>query len=460
MKLGKLLQKIAKTKLEIEVKNLCLFSGSVQKGDVFCDLSNNKTYRDEAIDLGASVVLATQKIADCEVPHLVISDLVDKLETLATRCYPEVREAKIIAVTGTNGKTSVSLFLTKLLQQLGHKAGYIGTEGVVGIEFEIKIKNTTPDIFTLYQMIQKFVNQDIKTIVLEASSHGLAQNRLAGLNIESAIFTNLTQDHLDYHKTEKAYKKAKQSLFELKSLQSVIINTDDEFGKTLFDLVKVKKHGFNFEEFNEVRPTQFGFVCQIEDHLFELPLLAQYNLMNVLAVVKQLQLLGFSLQQIVPLLAKINPVEGRMQQVEQTNIWIDFAHTPDALLHSLEALQTHFPNTKIRVVFGCGGNRDKDKRAKMGKIAYKNADVIILTNDNPRDENPAQIIADIELGFKDIERVQIIPNREEAIATAISNLTEDECVLIAGKGSETIQIIGDKWLKFSDIEVVKKLLNT
>ena len=445
---------ICEVNSDITIKNLCLFSGAVKKGDVFCDLSGNQTYVNEALDLGASVILSENKLET----GIQVDNLSSQLELLANRCYPKVNQAKIIAVTGTNGKTSTSLFLTKFLQQLGVKAGYIGTEGIVGIDFDTVIKNTTPDIFTLHQIITAFIEQGITTIVLEASSHALAQGRLAGLNIENAIFTNLTQDHLDYHKNMSAYQKAKQSLFELASLKTAIINTDDDFGQTLFDDIKVEKHSFNLALFKKIRPTEYGFICQLEDHLFELPLLAEYNLMNVLAVVKQCQLLGFSLQQIVPLLAKIKPVAGRMQAVQETHIFIDFAHTPNALLQSLQALKMHFPDKKIRLVFGCGGNRDQDKRAQMGQIAYENADVIILTNDNPRNENPEKIIADIEMGFKDIERVQIFLNREEAIETAISNLTENECVLIAGKGSETTQIFNEKVIEFSDINVVEKLL--
>ncbi len=449
-----LLEGICEVQSDVAIKNLCLFSGAVKKGDVFCDLSGNQQYIDEALRLGASAILSERKIKGA----IQIDNLSSQLEFLAKTLYPTVAQSKIIAVTGTNGKTSVSLFLTKFLQQLGVKTGYIGTEGIVGIDFDTIIKNTTPDIFTLYQIITAFVEQGITTIVLEASSHGLTQGRLAGLNIENAIFTNLTQDHLDYHKNMAAYQKAKQSLFELATLKTAIINTDDVFGQTLFDSVKVEKYSFNLEMFKTIRPTQHGFICQLENHLFELPLLAEYNLMNVLAVVKQCQLLGFSLSQIAPLLAKIKPIEGRMQGVKNTAIFIDFAHTPNALLQSLQALKMHFPDKKIRLVFGCGGNRDKDKRSKMGRIAYENADVIILTNDNPRNESPEKIIADIEMGFKDIERVQIFLNREEAIETAISNLTEDECVLIAGKGSETVQTIGDKRIKFSDITVVEKLL--
>ena len=451
-----LLSDIAETTEAFDVSGLSLNTKTLTKGDLFIALQGEKNhgaeYIDSAIENGCIGVLIEGKDFDCDVPTIRIDNLKPQLSGLAQNFYTKAKDVDLIAVTGTNGKTSVSHYISQLLDFLEVNNGVIGTLGISKVEK--KSINTTPDIFSIYSSLEEYSSQGIKLAIIEASSHALIQDRLEGLSFVQGIFTNLTQDHLDYHETMGNYKEAKGKLFTNGFSKKAIINRDDENHQYFLDTASDKDPlTFGIDDLEFFKTSENGFICQLNNYVFELPLIGEFNLSNALAAFTSVKCLGYSEDQIIPFLAKLSPPPGRMQQLENSHIWIDYAHTPDALDNALASLRTHYPEFKIRVLFGCGGDRDKTKRQLMGKIASENADSIILTNDNPRSESPEKIIEDILGGIKVENDVQVILDRKHAIETAVKTLGEDEVLLIAGKGHETTQTIGDQIFQFSDVEV-------
>ena len=451
-----LLSDIAETTEAFDVSGLSLNTKTLTKGDLFIALQGEKNhgaeYIDSAIENGCIGVLIEGRDVDCSVPIIRIDNLKLHLSGLAQNFYTKAKDVDLIAVTGTNGKTSVSHYISQLLDFLEVNNGVIGTLGISKVEK--KSINTTPDIFSIYSSLEEYSNQGIKLAIIEASSHALIQDRLEGLSFVQGIFTNLTQDHLDYHETMGNYKEAKGKLFTNGFSKKAIINRDDENHQYFLDTASDKDPiTFGIDDLEFFKTSENGFICQLNNYVFELPLIGEFNLSNALAAFTSVKCLGYSEDQIIPFLAKLSPPPGRMQQLENSHIWIDYAHTPDALDNALASLRTHYPEFKIRVLFGCGGDRDKTKRQLMGKIASENADSIILTNDNPRSESPEKIIEDILGGIKVENDVQVILDRKHAIKTAVKTLGEDEILLIAGKGHETTQTIGDQIFQFSDVEV-------
>jgi len=456
MNIKHLLSNITTTDHSFEVAGLSLNSKTLKKGDIFVAIQGEKNhgseYIDNAIENGCVGVLIEGKEVICAVPTIEIDNLRAKLSTLAENFYTNAKKVDLIAVTGTNGKTSVSHFISQLLSSLKIKNGVIGTLGISNANKESI--NTTPDIFTIYSTLHQYSEQGFEIAIIEASSHALVQNRLEGLSFIQGIFTNLTQDHLDYHQTMNNYRDAKGKLFKSVLTKKTIINQDDDNHDYFLNIASDKDPiTFSISDLDFYKSSEKGFICQLNNFVFELPLIGNFNLSNALAAYNSLSYMGHSDESLMPLLAKLSPPPGRMQQVQKSNIWIDYAHTPDALFNALATFKVHYPEFKIRVLFGCGGDRDKTKRLLMGKIASKNADSIILTNDNPRSENPQKIIDDILDGIKVENDVQIILDRKHAITTAIKTLGEDEVLLIAGKGHEKTQTIGSQVYQFSDIEV-------
>ena len=458
MNISKLLTDIVHTQIDIKVQDLCLNAENVQAGDVFLALQGKSThgiqYIDQAIDQGCVAVLVDSQDFECSVPTIRINNLRQYLPTLATICYPQATQVEVIGITGTNGKTSVGYFISQLLNKFGVKNGLIGTLGISNSH--ITSHNTTPDILTLYKTLNQYNLDGINTAILEVSSHGLDQNRIAGINFKQAIFTNLTQDHLDYHHTLDEYQQAKLKLFELDSLNCVIVNQDDARHLDFLKVAKSKTQiTYSINDFEKIEATEQGFLCQLDDYVFEIPFLGEFNLSNVLAALNSVEQLGFKRSDIIPLLHHLLPPTGRMHKIKGALAWVDYAHTPDAITNAINTLQTHYPDFKVRIVFGCGGNRDQDKRAKMGKIASKLANTIVLTNDNPRGEDPQAIIDDILSGIDDSFELDITLDRKLAIETAIITLGENECLLIAGKGHESTQQFKDETLILNDIEIAQ-----
>lgn len=456
MDIKTLLANIQNTSFSFDVNGLSLNSQTVQKGDLFVALQGNQEhgydYIEDAISNGCVAVLVDGKDVECSVPSIRVDNLKSYLVKLAQNLYPEANNIKLIAVTGTNGKTSVCHFISQLATSLNIKNGVIGTLGLTNIDK--KTINTTPDIFTIYSALQNYINQGMKLVVIEASSHALVQGRLEGLTFIQGIFTNLTQDHLDFHKNMKSYKEAKGKLFNKNSIEKAIINLDDDNHSYFLDVSsEIPTETFCNNDFSYFKSNEYGFICKLNNFVFELPLIGNFNLSNALAAYKSIRSLGYEDDNVIPKLTELSPPPGRMQKIPRKNIWIDYAHTPDALLNVLKTLKVHYPDYRIRLVFGCGGDRDKTKRQMMGKIASANANSIVITNDNPRSEKPEKICDDILAGIKVENDVQVILDRKKAITSAVQTLGEDEVLLIAGKGHEESQIIGSERLPFSDYEV-------
>jgi len=457
-----ILKNIVKTDIELDASGLSLNTNTLNKGDVFVALQGEKNHGiefvEDAIEKGCVAALIDGKDFDCDVPTIRVDKLKTHLSTLAQNFYINAKNVELIAITGTNGKTSVSHYISQLLDFLEIDNGVIGTLGMS--KTENKSINTTPDIFSIYNTLEEYSSNGINLAVIEASSHALMQGRLEGLSFIQGIFTNLTQDHLDYHETMDNYREAKGKLFKNNFSKRAIINRDDENYQYFLDTASDKEPiTFGIDDLEFFKNSENGFICQLNDYVFELPLVGIFNLSNAIAAYNSVKCLSFSDDQIIPCLAKLSPPPGRMQQLANSNIWIDYAHTPDALDNALSTLRMHYPEFNIRVIFGCGGDRDKGKRQMMGKIASERADSIILTNDNPRSEDPQAIIDDILAGTKVENDVQIILDRGDAIRSAIQSLGEEEALLIAGKGHETTQVISSKTLPFSDIEVALNALN-
>ena len=457
-----ILKNIVKTDIELDASGLSLNTNTLNKGDVFVALQGEKNHGiefvEDAIEKGCVAALIDGKDFDCDVPTIRVDKLKTHLSTLAQNFYINAKNVELIAITGTNGKTSVSHYISQLLDFLEIDNGVIGTLGMS--KTKNKSINTTPDIFSIYSTLEEYSSNGINLAVIEASSHALMQGRLEGLSFIQGIFTNLTQDHLDYHETMDNYREAKGRLFKNNFSKRAIINRDDENYQYFLDTASDKEPiTFGIDDLEFFKNSENGFICQLNDYVFELPLVGKFNLSNAIAAYNSVRCLGFSDDQIIPCLAKLSPPPGRMQQLANSNIWIDYAHTPDALDNALYTLRMHYPEFNIRVIFGCGGDRDKGKRQMMGKIASERADSIILTNDNPRSEDPQAIIDDILAGTKVENDVQIILDRGDAIRSAIQSLVEEEAILIAGKGHETSQVIGTNTLPFSDIEVALNALN-
>jgi len=456
-----ILKNIVKTDIELDASGLSLNTNTLNKGDVFVALQGEKNHGiefvEDAIEKGCVAALIDGKDFDCDVPTIRVDNLKTHLSTLAQNFYINAKNVELIAITGTNGKTSVSHYISQLLDFLEIDNGVIGTLGMS--KTKNKSINTTPDIFSIYNTLEEYSSNGINLAVIEASSHALMQGRLEGLSFIQGIFTNLTQDHLDYHETMDNYREAKGKLFKNNLSKRAIINRDDENYQYFLDTASDKEPiTFGIDDLEFFKNSENGFICQLNDYVFELPLVGIFNLSNAIAAYNSVKCLSFSDDQIIPCLAKLSPPPGRMQQLANSNIWIDYAHTPDALDNALSTLRTHYPEFNIRVIFGCGGDRDKGKRQMMGKIASERADSIILTNDNPRSEDPQAIIDDILAGTKVENDVQIILDRGDAIRSAIQSLGEEEALLIAGKGHETTQVISSKTLPFSDIEVALNAL--
>ena len=456
MDIKTLLANIQNTSFSFDVNGLSLNSQTVQKGDLFVALQGNQEhgydYIEDAISNGCVAVLVDGKDIECSVPSIRVDNLKSYLVKLAKNLYPKANNIKLIAVTGTNGKTSVCHFISQLATSLNIKNGVIGTLGLTSIDK--KTINTTPDIFTIYSALQNYINQGMKLVVIEASSHALVQGRLEGLTFIQGIFTNLTQDHLDFHKNMKSYKEAKGKLFNKNSIEKAIINLDDDNHSYFLDVSsEIPTETFCNNDFSYFKSNEYGFICKLNNFVFELPLIGNFNLSNALAAYKSIRSLGYEDDNVIPKLTELSPPPGRMQKIPRKNIWIDYAHTPDALLNVLKTLKVHYPDYRIRLVFGCGGDRDMTKRQMMGKIASANANSIVITNDNPRSEKPEKICDDILAGIKVENDVQVILDRKKAITSAVQTLGEDEVLLIAGKGHEESQIIGSERLPFSDYEV-------
>lgn len=463
----KILQKVSD---EINGEDLEFDSRKIKQGDVFIALEGSivdgHTFISKAIENGAKTILVEKDVDKVEgINYFLVDGLREKMGIIASNFYgyPQ-NQLKIVGVTGTNGKTTTTYILESILGE--KNVARIGTvEYKIGDEI-IPAPNTTPSSLEIIKICKKALEKNIKYLIMEVSSHGLDIGRVNMLRFEVGIFTNLTLDHLDYHKTMENYYLAKRKLFDLvKDKKNSIINIDDEYGKKYLEYTNGISYGIGQGDIQgEIKQiTREGQEVTIKifekEYKINLRLLGRYNLSNLLGAIGAVKTLGLSDEEIISKIPLIHGAPGRFEPVKidrDFTVIVDYAHTGDALENILKSIN-EFKTNRVITVFGCGGDRDKTKRPIMGGIAEKYSDIVIVTSDNPRTEDPEEIIKGIVVGLtKENHTVEI--HREKAIEKAISLAEKNDIILIAGKGHENYQVIGREKIHFDDKEEVIKAI--
>ena len=432
--------------------------------------ADGHAYVPAAIKAGCSAVVCED--ASAVPPHVACAVVGDSHAAVgqlaqAIRGWPS-RKLVNLAVTGTNGKSTVTYLVRSILEAVGHKVGLIGTISYETTLRSIPASNTTPDATVLAELTEEMVSAGCSHLIMETSSHALHQRRVEGLEFAVGIFTNLTGDHMDYHKTPENYLAAKRLLFERLSAQAVaIINADDEAGEKMAHATKAQVVYYGLSPLAHLRAvieqidstgTAFRMISPEGEFHVRTPLIGRHNVQNCLAAAGACRALGIGLDTAAAVLANIRRIPGRLERVQVDapyQVFVDYAHTDDALKNVLSALQPVKQNGRVILVFGCGGDRDRTKRPRMAEVAEKFADHVVVTSDNPRGEQPQAIIDEIVKGLSEAgrARVDIRVDRREGIRLAIELARAGDVVLIAGKGHENYQIIGDARAHFDDVEV-------
>ncbi len=465
------------------VESVAYDSRRVQRNGLFVALRGEKSdghdFIDEAIDKGASVIVAERNGTHPRATSVIVENTRTVLADIAATFYgTPVRKLKMAGVTGTNGKTTTTFLIKHICENAGVRCGLIGTVRYEIADRILPAARTTPESLDLQELLAQMVNAGCRAAAMEVSSHALAQERTRGLEWDVAVFTNLTQDHLDFHGTMENYFDAKTKLFTgltnqtKKTKPLAVINIDDDYGRKLRDridkTVSVLTYGMgvhaDFRASNyrvEFGGTSYQLDANGKSYLVRVPLIGRFNVANSLAALAAATGLGVRLREAVLSLGKSPQVPGRLELVQakrQFQVFVDYAHTPDALLNVLKTLRELQPNRLI-AVFGCGGNRDTQKRPLMAQVVDQNADVAIITSDNPRKEDPEAIIADVEKGFRS-NNYQKITDRAEAIARAVEMAQPRDIVLIAGKGHENYQEFADHTIPFDDVQVARRAIES
>lgn len=468
---------------DVTIHGLTTDSREVRPGDAFVALAGQRTpadhYLEGAIKAGASVILMEAiESGECEermgallVP---VKGLKAQLGLIADRFYEHPSQRlRVIGVTGTNGKTSVSHYVAQLLNDTGSPCGLMGTLGYGMPGRLTPASHTTPDVVRVNRSFAHILGQGGRSVAMEVSSHALEQGRIDGVTITGAVFTNLTRDHLDYHGSMEAYGAAKAKLFKREGLHFAVINVDDPFGRQLYsqlegqcDRVRYSLHEAQTELWlTQLEPQLDGFTARLDglwgEFSVSAPLLGIFNVSNLLAAMGAVLSLGVPVERVVRAASRLTPPPGRLESylgAGGVQVVVDYAHTPDALNNALAALRPH-TRGKLVCVFGCGGDRDSGKRPEMAAEAERSADRVIVTDDNPRSEHPGAIAKDIMAGFRDPSAVRVIHDRADAIATAVREAREGDVVLVAGKGHEAWQEMAGQRVPFSDAEQVRAALS-
>jgi len=463
------------------VESIAYDSRRVQRNGLFVALRGEKfdghDFIEQAVEKGASVIVAEREQKYPRATSVAVENTRTALADLSAAFYGyPARKLKLAGITGTNGKTTTTFLIQHICEKAGVRCGLIGTVRYQLGERVLPAARTTPESLDLQELLAQIANAGCRAATMEVSSHALAQDRTRGLEWDVAVFTNLTQDHLDFHGTMKNYFESKLKLFtQLASQQKkrkpvAVINIDDRYGEQL--LGKIDKsislitYGMgvraDFRASNyrmEFGGTSYQLDARGKSYLVRIPLIGRFNVANSLAALAAANAMGIGVREAVLSLGKSPQVPGRLEMVpakRQFQIFVDYAHTPDALLNVLKTLRELEPRRLI-VVFGCGGNRDREKRPLMAQVVDLNADYAIITSDNPRKEDPAAIISQVERGFRSSHYEKII-DRAEAIARAIALAQQRDIVLIAGKGHETYQEFADHTVPFDDIQVARRAL--
>ncbi len=467
--------------LDRTVESIAYDSRRVQRNGLFVALRGEKAdgheFIDSAIEKGASVIVTEREEQHPRVTCLVVENTRAALADLSANFYGHPAwKLKLAAVTGTNGKTTTTFLIKHICEKVGLRCGLVGTVRYEIGERILPAIRTTPESLDLQELLAQIVNAGCRAAAMEVSSHALAQERTRGLEWNVAVFTNLTQDHLDFHGTMESYFDSKAKLFarlgsqEKKRKPVAIVNIDDRYGEQLLkkidQRVAVVSYGrsvrADFRASNyrvEFSGTSYQLDAHGKSYLVRVPLIGGFNVANSVAALAAANTLGISLRDAVLSLGKSPQVPGRLELVpakRQFQVFVDYAHTPDALGNVLKTLRELEPHRLI-VVFGCGGNRDREKRPLMGEIVDRHADYAIVTSDNPRKEDPNAIIVEIEKGFRS-SRYEKMVDRTQAIDRAITLAQPRDIVLIAGKGHENYQEFADHTVPFDDIQVARRAI--
>ena len=452
---------------EAEVTGLELNSKEVKPGYAFFCIvgfeADGHKFADNAVENGATCLFVEHELENIDVPQVIVKNTRDVMAEVADIFYGcPTEKFNVVGITGTNGKTTITNIISHVLTTCNRHCGLVGTNGIKidGVETDSEdfkfVGRTTPEAFQLQKIMYEFKQRGINNIVMEVSSHAIEQNRIKGIRFGVTAFTNLTQDHLDYHKTMENYFEAKAKLFSKEYPAKRVICIDDEWGQKLY-----KQAYMNGEDVISVGLNKDA-LFNLDKVVVNFPLIGRFNQQNMLVAYGICRQLGFDHDEIVNALETMPVVEGRMQLVEvgekKPKVFVDYCHTPDALQKAIETLKNDC-NGKVFVVVGCGGDRDKDKRPKMGKIAVEASDYAIITSDNPRREKPEDIIDDIVAGIKAYKNYEVEVDRASAIEKAIKMAEAQDFVLLAGKGHEKYQEIGTKKHHFDDVEVALSALN-
>ena len=441
--------------------NIKIDSRKVNKGDTFIALrginNDGHKYVMDAIKNGATTVIVEE--GEYSVNTVLVKDTNKYLkEYLENNYYDKISKLKLIGMTGTNGKTTTCYLIYQALNKLDKKCAYIGTLGFYLIDEKRILNNTTPNIYELYEMLLEAVDKNYEYVVMEVSSQGLAMGRVDTLIFDYVIFSNLTQDHLDYHSTIDNYVLEKQKLFLKTNNSFAIINNDDKYKDYFILDNKNITYGKTSNDYKigNIISTIKGSSFKLNDEEYFTKLIGEYNIYNITVVIVLLKLL--EIDNIKEIIEELDTPNGRMDIInyKDNTVVIDYAHTPDAVEKIITNVKK-LPHNRIITLIGCGGNRDKTKRSIMGDIATKYSDYVIFTSDNPRFEKPKSILKDIVRKL-DTKNYKIIVNREKAIKKSIQILSKNDILLLLGKGHEDYQIIKDKKFPFSDKDKVLKYM--
>ena len=441
--------------------NIKIDSRKINKGDTFIALRGIKddghNYIEDAIKRGATTIICEE--GNYDVNTIIVKDTnVYLKEYLENNYYDEIKKLKLIGMTGTNGKTTTCYLIYQALNKLNKKCAYIGTLGFYLTDEKRKLSNTTPNLYEIYNMLLECSKKEYEYVVMEVSSQGLAMGRVDTLIFDYVIFSNLTQDHLDYHGTLDKYVLEKQKLFKMTNDSFAIVNSDDDYSNYfLLDNKNITNRKTSKDyKINDINSTLRGSSFKLNNGEYFTKLIGEYNIYNVTVVIILLKLLG--VENIFKVISDLDSPDGRMDIINYNDntIIVDYAHTPDAVEKIITNV-SKLPHNKIITLIGCGGNRDKTKRPIMGDIATKYSDYVIFTSDNPRYEKPKSIIKDIICKL-DRKNYEIVVNRKKAIKKSIQKLSKNDILLLLGKGHEDYQIIRGKKIPFSDKMIVQKYL--
>jgi len=469
------LQVVGRT--DVEITGIQFDSRKVERGNMFVaqvgTAVDGHQFIDGCVAKGAAAVVLSKldhvPAVTEGTTYVLVENTDQALGQLACRWFGEPsQKLKLVGVTGTNGKTTIATLLYKLARALGHKAGLLSTV-VNYIDSEsVPATHTTPDALELNGLLARMVTAGCEYAFMEVSSHAIAQERIAGLDFDGALFTNLTRDHIDYHKTFDNYRDTKKRLFDgLKKSAFAVTNKDDRNGLVMTQNTKAKVYSYSVRAMADYRAHILeegfeGMMLQIDGQEVFVPLVGRFNVSNLLCIYGAALNLGFDKMEVLRVLSTLTPVNGRFETIHSPKGWtavIDYAHTPDAVDNVIQTIN-EIRKGKLITVVGCGGNRDKGKRPMMAQIAKHGSDQLILTSDNPRDEEPADILRDMAAGLTndELRSTLIIEDRESAIKTACTLAQANDVILVAGKGHEDYQIIKGVKHHFDDHEVVKSCL--